>query len=388
MTKLIRVFCVAGVFLPGFRGGGPIRTLTNMRDQLSKWIELSIFTRDRDLGEKIPYENISIDQWSFVEGYRVYYASPRFFGIKGAKKATSEYQFDILYLNSFFDFHGSIQIYFLFRKIEPNIPIILAPRGEFSPGALSIKWLKKKIFLSSVKLFGFYKDIRWHASTEQEAQDILKQFPNALNRIYIAKDPVAINDKSITREIKKETGQLRMIFLSRISPMKNLDGLLNILKIVKATITLSIYGPIEDNAYWEKCKKLISTLPKNIKATYCGIAEPNKVFATFASYDLFAFPTHGENFGHVIIESLRSGTPILLSDKTSFHADELHAITVIPANDQKTWADAIEKAAARNQKQQSQLREAALNYFKKYLEISDSIDSNLAMFRSAISQSQ
>jgi glycosyltransferase involved in cell wall biosynthesis len=36
----------------------------------------------------------------------------------------------------------------------------------------------------------------------------------------------------------------------------------------------------------------------------------------FSRHDLFLFPTRGENFGHVIFESLAAGTPVLVSDRT------------------------------------------------------------------------
>jgi len=36
----------------------------------------------------------------------------------------------------------------------------------------------------------------------------------------------------------------------------------------------------------------------------------------FSKYDLFFFPTRGENYGHVIAESLSVGTSVLTSDQT------------------------------------------------------------------------
>ena len=44
--------------------------------------------------------------------------------------------------------------------------------------------------------------------------------------------------------------------------------------------------------------------------------KPNEVVGTFSKYDLFLFPSGGENYGHVIAESLSSGTPVLISKNT------------------------------------------------------------------------
>ncbi|MGQ0518339.1 hypothetical protein ACT453_53505, partial [Bacillus sp. D-CC] len=46
--------------------------------------------------------------------------------------------------------------------IIPYKPIIVAPRGEFSPGALKIKKLKKELFIKSTKLVGLHNKVIWH----------------------------------------------------------------------------------------------------------------------------------------------------------------------------------------------------------------------------------
>ena len=61
---------------------------------------------------------------------------------------------------------------------------------------------------------------------------------------------------------------------------------------------------------------LIHKLPSNVTANYCGLLRPEQVKTVFSNYDLFFFPTRGENYGHVIAESLSVGTPVLISDQT------------------------------------------------------------------------
>ena len=57
-------------------------------------------------------------------------------------------------------------------------------------------------------------------------------------------------------------------------------------------------------------------MPPHITVTYCGSVIPADIPDTFAQYDVFFFPTRGENYGHVIAESLSVGTPVLISDQT------------------------------------------------------------------------
>lgn len=387
MDKTINVLCVTDYFLPGFRGGGPIRTLDNMRKQIAGQITLSIFTRDRDLGSDTQYPGIETNRWLETSDGPIYYASPDVFGPRGLRQALAARDFDIVYLNSYFSPRSSILLYLSLRRLAPDRPILLAPRGEFSPGALAVKKTKKRVFLGLARLLGLYRDVSWHASTPLEARDILRQFPNAEGRIHVAPDPVLAEPPNAAPvAATKEAGHLRIAFISRISPKKNLDGLLGALASVKARVDLGIYGPAEGEGYWRQCRALIAALPDHITATFHGPVAPDEVSSTFARYDLFAFPTHGENFGHVIFESLRAGTPVLLSDQTPWRADPSGAVTVVPLADQMAWAREIERAADGSPQQQEQLRQATLKYCQSYVAENDSAENTIAIFRAMLSQ--
>jgi len=258
----------------------------------------------------------------------------------------------------------------------------LAPRGEVSPGALSVKKYKKSVFLLLARLLGLYRDVYWHASTQMEAEDILRQFPNAVDRIHIAPDPVVASPlDAIHSPLSKEAGRLRIAFISRISPKKNLDGLIRILANVRAPVELDVFGPIEEKNYWEQCERAIVSLPDNIQVSTHGPISPEVVSSTFARYDLFAFPTHGENFGHVIYEALRVGTPVLISDQTPWLPDASGAVTAIPLHDIDSWRTAIESAAAATNDQYRMRRLAALEYAQHYINTSVTMDENLRMFQ-------
>lgn len=54
----------------------------------------------------------------------------------------------------------------------PLVPVILAPRGEFSPGALGLKAWKKRPYIELTRMIGLHRGITWQASSEREAGDI------------------------------------------------------------------------------------------------------------------------------------------------------------------------------------------------------------------------
>ncbi len=77
-----------------------------------------------------------------------------------------------------------------------------------------------------------------------------------------------------------------------------------------------MYGPAEDPAYWAECQSAAAALPRHVSFSYKGTLQAQQVAQKFAEYDLFLFPTLGENFGHVIAEALSAGLPVLLSNNT------------------------------------------------------------------------
>jgi glycosyltransferase involved in cell wall biosynthesis len=315
------ILILIGYYLPGFKAGGPLRTISNMVNMLCDDYYFKIITRDRDLGDSTSYSDIIHDEWNDLGTAQVYYMRPNELKFYKLNSFIKNIQYDYMYLNSFFDPIFTLKV-LLGKKMNliNDTNIVLAPRGEFSKGALGIKRLKKTTFISIIRHLGFLNKLTFHASTNLEFQDI----KNALSikdrsiRIALNLPSVPIGLKLCELDFNQASlnRPLRIIFLSRISPKKNLHFALEILSRVETEIDFDIYGPKEDEKYWEKCCNLISNLPNNVSINVLGNIRHDDIYKTFAKYDLFFFPTQGENYGHVIAESLIAGTPVLLSDQT------------------------------------------------------------------------
>lgn len=136
-------------FLPGYKGGGPIKSIKNLTDHLSNEFNFKIITSDRDLGDKQPYSHITTNQWNRINGIDIFYASRNFLHFHSLIKLINKTDFDILYLNSFFQPIFSIQpVMAKYLRLLKSSNIILAPRGELEKGCLKIKPFKKKLFIN------------------------------------------------------------------------------------------------------------------------------------------------------------------------------------------------------------------------------------------------
>lgn len=309
-TKRPVVCIFLSSFIPGYKYGGPLQTILNLIDRLSCSFEFKVITSDRDLGDKQPYKDVELNVWIEKEKYSVIYLSKNFYCGYKLYSFLKSGDYDLIYFNGFFHPFFTFFPLLLVNFLRLDIPVLIAPRGEFSSAALNIKKVKKNIFLS---LFSrLYRDAFVQASSEYEKKDIISSSVFIAKNIYIARN---IPKKISTPEFYVND-HLSIVFLSRICEMKNLTFALDVLKEVKVKVSFDIYGPQEDRSYWNKCIEAIENLPNNILVNYCGIVKPTEVVSTLSKYDLLFLPTQGENYGHVIAESLSAGLPVLISDQT------------------------------------------------------------------------
>ena len=314
--------------------------------RLGDEFDIRIVTLDHDLKETTPYPGIERNVWSPVDKARVMYLSVTGLGLSrlaGIVEATAP---SVIYLNSFFDPTFTQRVLWA-RRIGwlKGVPVVIAPRGEFSVGALGLKAWKKALYLRVAQFTGLYNDLIWQASTALEYDDIRRALPFArADDIQVVKNLPSIETGSATMQRMRQPGDpLRICFMSRISPMKNLDFALRALALVRAKVLFTIYGPREDPAYWSICKSLMSALPSNVSVFYAGELHPSDVNTHLAQHDLFFFPTLGENYGHVIHEALSAGLPVLISDQTPWGGVvEREAGWVLPLDNAEAYARQID----------------------------------------------
>jgi glycosyltransferase involved in cell wall biosynthesis len=309
------VLAFASYYLPGYKAGGPIQSLANLVSQLNKEVTFRIVSADRDLGDTAAYPDILPGQWRTAGNAQVFYLAPGQCKLGTISRILSKTPHDVLFLNSLFDpKFTTLPLLAQHLNLAPRRPVLLAPRGELSSGAPNLKALKKRSFMALTRLAKLYRHVHWIASTGQEARDIRNEFAEA--SISIAANLPSANWTTFRRSPRRQGDQLRIVFLSRISPMKNLDFALRVLREVRVPILFDIFGPKEDPHYWEHCSTLAAQMPKHVTVSYRGSIKPPEAIETISRYDLFFLPTRGENFGHVIAEAILGGTRLLISDQT------------------------------------------------------------------------
>ncbi len=305
------VAVLVGHYLPGSKGGGPIRSVANLVAALGEEFDFRILARDRDLGDTLAYANVPRNVWTQVGSAHVRYLPPEAYNWSGVTAALLELDPDVVYAQSYFSPLVSILPRVLKRTGKLRCPVLVAPRGEFSPGALTLKGRKKGSFLALRHLLGLDRGIVWHATAPEEADDIRRVIGSEA-RILVASPLPTPDDRPLALR-EKRRGEVELVFVSRITPKKNLLGAIETLQGLEG-VRLTAYGPKEDAAYWTRCETRAREL--DVALVYGGVLAPEDVRGALERAHLFLFPTLGENYGHVIMESLSAGTPVLLSDQT------------------------------------------------------------------------
>jgi glycosyltransferase involved in cell wall biosynthesis len=386
MEKRLRILAVVDYYLPGYKGGGPAVSVSRLVGRLSDRADFSLFTRDRDLGDTEPYEGIQAGEWFQKDGVSHFYARPDQLNVRGMLQAIRHARPDVVYLNSYFSGLTRSALLIKALGLARGVSFVVAPRGEFSPGALAQKARKKSVYLAVAGLLGLHKGLTWQVSSEHEMRDT--QAVIGLDAHCYTKAPdlqtTAYPDQS--KRPTKQAGIARFAFVSRISPKKNLLGAIRMLDGIRGDVLFTIYGPAEDAAYWAECEQAIAQLPPNVRCDFQGGIPSSEVQDRLSEHHFFLFPTLGENFGHVIPEALFAGCPVLLSDQTPWlDLDEHAAGWVLPLEPTSGWTQRIQACVDMPSEEYERHSQAAKTYIERVASASQNPDASMNLFVGACS---
>lgn len=232
-----------------------------------------------------------------------------------------------------------------------RIPYIYSPHGGLTRWAMHFHWWKK------YPAWWLYqrRDLKYasafHVTTQEEGKDVRRLGFN---------QPVAIAPLGVETGQCTNVGKSKdVLFVGRIHPTKNLDGLLHAWQMVKSDKTFSearliIAGSDDFNLQVELVqfarelglntvdfsrelefgKKQIQgggEVPiatferklaeyKDVDVVFTGPVYSSAKDWMYARAYVSVLPSHSENFGGVVIESLAQGTPVIASKGTPWKA--------------------------------------------------------------------
>ena len=163
--------------------------------------------------------------------------------------------------------------------------------------------------------------------------------------------------------------------------MKNLLFALTLFEHLRGTVRLTIAGPVDDPEYWARCQPAIQHAPPNVTIDYRGPVPNEEVAGVLASHDLLLLPTLSENFGHVIVEALQVGTPVLISDRTPWRGlEQLHAGWDLPLDDPASFVAALQACIDLGPEEFRRLSSGARDVASTLADDNAAVNANRALF--------
>lgn len=207
----------------------------------------------------------------------------------------------------------------LVQKIaqKHNLKVVLTPHGMLEPWIIKRHyWTHKLPALLLYQKSAIEKADCLQATAESEKQNLLQLGYNS--NIKIVK--LGIDAERITIKTSwKKTKQL--LFLSRVHVKKGINYLIEAADILREELQgYKILVAGEGNAdYVTSLKQQIMDKGLQDIIQLIGGVYGDKKWELFQASDFFVLPTHSENFGLAIAESLASGTPVITTVGTPWN---------------------------------------------------------------------
>lgn len=255
---------------------------------------------------------IVADTWLNTEYGRVIYFSAYFHSIPGRMLWTIARNMplcEVVHLNSIFYPPSlfSALIAGCYKK-----PIIWSPRGELDEKALVYSTWKKKPVLWLIRRFLSTK-IVFHSTSPEESERVRIVFGSNVQVVELP------NFMEIPARIEPLPERPYLLSIGRIHPKKALENLIAALPLsnefMQSDFVLKIAGDCQ-NTYGAYLKNQVAELGLHHKVLFIGAVEGEAKQNLYAGAYFSILPSHTENFGNVVIESLAQGTPVIASRGT------------------------------------------------------------------------
>jgi glycosyltransferase involved in cell wall biosynthesis len=163
-----------------------------------------------------------------------------------------------------------------------------------------------------------------------------------------------------------------VLFLGRIHPKKGCDLLIRAFARVAAhdpSLRLVMAGP--DECAWQaELQQLAQELAVNERVVWTGPLYGDLKWGAMRAADVFALPSHTENFGITVAEAMACGLPVLISKEVNIWCEiESDGAGLAAADDQEGAASLLERWLAMPDAERRRMRASALRSFSARFEL-------------------
>ena len=281
--------------------------------------------------------------------------------------------------------------YLNFKK--KNIPYLLFPHGMLDP------WFKKSYRLKHIKkqVYWLFRESKILSNakavcfTTEEEQKLARNtfFPYECNEVVtglgVKSSSINVNDSYLTflSKFPELKNKKCLLYLGRFHPKKGVDILIDsFLKSKKKDEMLVLAGPRDNpDSYLRNLTKLSERNSNSI--IWTGMLRDELKWGALYHADALILPSHQENYGMVVAESLSVGTPVFLTNKVNLWNEVISAGAGFVANDDPRGINNLLKKWVAGE--HNQMKEKAIRCFKEKLHIRKTVENICKILKIRIS---
>ena len=367
----MKIFFPLEVFYPS-QAGGPANTIYWITKNLKNHgFETVIVATDKGIQSDVP-----LNKWRETGGGRAIYIKTRFLHFPFYQTIISLrnfYKADVVHISSFF-FPAAFVTAFAARFLKKKI--VWSARGELDTVALQHSRFRKLPVLWGIKKFiGKYPV--FHSTCDEETGYIKKIFGGDARVIQIP------NYIEIPPAVKRNAGEY-LLYIGRIHPKKAIDNLIKAVSMsrefMNSRYVLKIAGKGKKE-FETDLRRLVEKLDLAEKVIFVGQVEGEAKQQILADAHWTIMPSHTENFGIVVLESLAQSTPVIASKGSPWEMLETEKIGFWTENSPELLAEKIDEILQMPKAEYEDYRKRCRGVVEREFDIRENIDKWVDLYK-------
>ena len=289
-----------------------VSNLTQSMLKLNHESEIIAAAYKRNYPESIEVNKVRITYLKSIARYRS--LTLNFSARKYLVKRVNEV--DLVHIHGLYDLLGPVasKVCLSMRK-----PYVLETMGMVIPFGRGL--LMKRIYMELLGKNLLKNATKYVVTSKMEAEHLERAGYDPLkitvrhNGVDPISRPKSDEIRSFRNKHRIKSGFQKIIFLGRITPVKNLEKLIQEFYILaNPNVILVLAGPIDDHKYFNKLKLLIGSLDIQDRVVWTGPLFGADKACLLHDGDIFVLPSINENFGIAAAEAMTVGVPVIATE--------------------------------------------------------------------------